>query len=475
MYQIFDSGALLDKRAISEYGLTEDILMENAAAALESAVLAAMENALQADFDVLIAAGGGDNGGDGWTLARRLHGRCRVGVYCVKEPKSVACIRQAERALKVGVARLTKPASAGIVVDCLVGRGLSGPPDSLISQAIEELNDLNAYKIACDMPSGLGSDGVVSGAVFYADETIAMGVLSSALYSDMAKDCTGRITAADLGISPAVFSAGARADLFLLRSEDLELPLRRQKNSHKGSYGHCAVFSGSREGASLIAGKAALAFGAGLVSLVECGESLSSPPFELMHGRVLPARVSAMLAGPGLGSGIAKALPLIQGTPRETGLVLDADMLRSPELPDLLRAGFNRLILTPHVAEFSAMCSICLHSTPDLSGMRGRKQALLDFMQVFPHAAVILKGANTIIACEGNLYIYGRGTQALAKAGSGDVLAGLAASLLAQGYPVTKAACSAVIAHGEAARALSVPNYNLTPHLLIEGLGLLGQ
>lgn len=381
MKNLYTDTRILDRAAVSCFGLTEDILMENAASALESEVVRALQTcafasgsglaaqkrtvpsdmdvsakrALVPEYRVLVVAGSGNNGGDGWALARRLNGGmiagnpCSVTVFEVVAPKSQACVRQAERAQAAGVPiirnflRTDFIKSYHVIVDCLFGSGFYGALSEQAEKLICALNKADCFKIACDIPSGIDSKGCGTTA-FCADITVCMGALKTALFSDFAKNHTGKIITAALGVSSALFESGgksgenvkaaelaqisATAELiepaaFLLEASDMELPERLLLSVHKGDFGHAAVYTGEKPGAGIIAACAAFCCGAGLVSLVSsAGQTLygvcsehglqkttataakntgSAFPCYLMQSADLPEKANAVAAGMGFG------------------------------------------------------------------------------------------------------------------------------------------------------------------------------
>ena len=364
MKNLYTDTRVLDRAAVSCFGLTEDILMENAASALENEVVRACTDRTEGispkcasvpEYRVLIAAGGGDNGGDGWALARRLNGGmiagnpCSVTVFEVVAPKSQACVRQAERAQAAGVPiirnflRTDFIKSYHVIVDCLFGSGFYGALSEQAEKLIFALNKADCFKIACDIPSGIDSKGCGTTA-FCADITVCMGALKTALFSDFAKNHTGKIITAALGVSSALFESSGKsgknvkaAELaqisataepvepaaFLLEASDMELPERLLLSVHKGDFGHAAVYTGEKPGAGIIAACAAFCCGAGLVSLVSsAGQTLygvcsehglqkttataakntgSAFPCYLMQSADLPEKASAIAAGMGFG------------------------------------------------------------------------------------------------------------------------------------------------------------------------------
>lgn len=595
MQKIFYDTRILDQAARDAYGLTEDIMMENAAAALERAgseYFFSPDNKYINRPCVLILAGGGNNGADGYALARRIvQHKIDVAVCQVYEPKSAMCVLQAGRAKKAGAIFISpydldewiERASFDlrVVYDCIFGSGFHGTLDAMAAAVIASANKIDgAYKIACDIPTGCGASGCKAAsdsgidkncsqgqnaAAFRADTTVTMGALKLALYSDAAKDACGKIVVADLGVSRSNFenaastvcgpasNFGADKDCSqnqeaahgnrsqtqnagreqkasqdqeaaapcanLLEPTDARLPLRGKKqNSNKGTYGHTAIYAGTKPGAAVIAGHAALKFGSGLATLVPIAGKINFEnvaDFELMVSYAVPQNATALVVGPGLGrpdslgsgnvsqdqeaaasndfglaknSGIDKnpsqakeaaaansSLATVFSALNSSALpaVLDADIFYWPQIKDLLAAKKN-VALTPHPKEFAALLKNLGMGDYTVAQVVARRFELVqEFCRAYPDCVLVLKGANVLIASklqgeqEPRVYINALGSSALAKGGSGDVLAGMTAALLAQGYLPLEAAVTASIAHASASRAFDSADYALTPFGLI--------
>ena len=588
MQKIFYDTRMLDKAARDAYGLTEDIMMENAAAALErqgSEHFFSPDNKYINRPCVLILAGGGNNGADGYALARRIVQRkIDVAVCQVYEPKSAMCVLQADRAKKAGAIFITpydldewiERASFDlrVVYDCVFGSGFHGTLDAMAAAVVASVNKINgAYKIACDLPTGCGANDCKAAsdsgidkncsqgqnaadesfghannsfqdqeaAAFRADITVTMGALKLALYSDAAKDACGKIVVADLGVSRSNFESAASAVCSpandsgadkdssqnqkaaatlpcaqVLEPADARLPLRGKKqNSHKGTYGHTAIFAGTKPGAAVIAGHAALKFGSGLASLIPVAGKINFEnvaDFELMVADTVPKNATALVAGPGLGhpddygfekdsqaqkaadnnSSLAGNCPQDQEAAASTDcgpasvfsalkssampLVLDADIFYWPQIKDVLAAKQN-VVLTPHPKEFAALLKNLGMGDYTVAQVVARRFELAKyFCRAYTDCVLVLKGANALIASklqgeqEPRVYINPLGTSALAKGGSGDVLAGMTAALLAQGYLPLEAAVTASIRHASASHAFDGKDYALTPFGLIDAI-----
>lgn len=546
MQKIFYDTRILDQAARDAYGLTEDIMMENASAALERAGsdhFFSTDNKYINRPCVLILAGGGNNGADGYALARRIvQHKIDVVVCQVYEPKSAMCVLQADRAKKAGAIFINpydldewiERASFDlrVVYDCVFGSGFHGTLDAMAAAVIASANKIDgAYKIACDIPTGADCSQDQNAAAFRADTTVTMGALKLALYSDTAKDACGKIVVADLGVSRSNFESAASAVCKsannsgtdkdcsqaknagreqkasqakeaaaalpcaqLLEPTDARLPLRGKKqNSNKGTYGHTAIYAGTKPGAAVIAGHAALKFGSGLASLVPVAEQKINfenvADFELMVADTVPQNATALVVGPGLGrpdslgaenvsqaKEAASAVCGLASVPQP--LVLDADIFYWPQIKDLLAAKKN-IVLTPHPKEFAALLKNLGMGDYAVAQVVARRFELVkDFCRAYPDCVLVLKGANVLIASklqgelEPRFYINTLGSSALAKGGSGDVLAGMTAALLAQGCLPLEAAVTASIAHASASRAFDSADYTLTPFSLLNRLPL---
>ncbi|GAA7939048.1 NAD(P)H-hydrate dehydratase [Helicobacter pylori] len=461
MLSVYEKVNALDKRAIEELFLSEDILMENAAMALERAVL---QNA-SLGAKVIILCGSGDNGGDGYALARRLAGRFRVLVFEMKRAKSPMCQLQKERAKKVGVVIKTYEENAlnqnlecDVLIDCVVGSAFKGELEPFLD--FESLSQKARFKIACDIPSGIDSKGRVDKRAFKADTTISMGAVKSCLLSDRAKDYVGELKVGHLGVLNQIYEIPTNT--FLLEKSDLKLPLRDRKNAHKGDYGHAHVLLGKHSGAGLLSAISALSFGSGVVSVqaLECEITSNNKPLELVFCENFPKKLSAFALGMGLENIPKDFKKWLELAP----CVLDAGVFYHKEV---LQALEKEVILTPHPKEFLSLLKLVGINISMLELLNNKLEIARDFSQKYPKVVLLLKGANTLIAHQGQVFINNLGSVALAKAGSGDVLAGLIVSLLSQNYTPLDAAINASLAHALAGLEFK-NNYALTPLDLIE-------
>ena len=276
--------------------------------------------------------------------------------------------------------------------------------------------------------------------------------------SDSMKDQLGEISCS----RPEYYVNG---NLRLLQESDLRLPIRVVQNVNKGSFGHVSVVMGEKPGAGIIAASAAFAFGAGLVTLVCPGRPVCCP-YELMDSPVPPAATNALALGMGLGVPSAVVLAWLDAHP-DVACVFDADILKYKGIKELILRR-KKVVLTPHPKEFATLLGLCGLGEYDVPYIAGHRFELVRrFCATFPQAVLLLKGANCLIAQGVKVSVNTLGSPCLAKGGSGDVLAGLVAALLAQHYTLYDAAVSASLAHALASR-LAKCSYGMTPFELIE-------
>jgi len=452
----------LDKRCYEEFHLSEDILMEHAANGIAQYIHKEHAQART----ILIVCGSGNNGADGITLARLLFQHFDIRLYLHSTPSTPIGQMQLKRVEALGLESTEQLEDADIIVDALFGSGLNRDIDQASASLLEQLNLFNGFKIACDMPSGLNKEGHLYKHAFVADVTLTMGALKRALYSDKAKENVGKVIRCDLGLHPSLYEK--KSNWKLLDKEDLLPPFRNKANTHKGSYGHLSVIHGEKEGAAIISALSALAYGAGLVSLV--GEKITALPYSLMQDEQLPSNTTAIACGMGLGRNFQRdrlSTFFAQNIP----CVLDADIFYHSIAYDL----FHRdIIITPHPKEFVHILKSCKLADISVQELQDNRFAYVEkFCLQYPNLTLVLKGANTIIAKNKSFFINPHGSSRLAKGGSGDVLAGLCGALLSQGYSSLESAIQASLAQTLAAEASDKNSYALIPEDIIKGLSTL--
>jgi len=412
-------------------GVPVGVLMERAGAAVAEAVWR-----YAAGAPTLIVCGPGNNGGDGYVVARLLRARgMAVTVAASGDPRTEAA-RAARGAWDGPVGALPEAVAQPVLVDALFGTGLTRGLDAATLTSLGRLAAGARHKIAIDLPSGVDSDG---GSRFDCtlpamDLTVALGALKPAHRLQPAAALCGRVAVADLGLGDVA------SDLVEISRPHLTAP---GPADHKYTRGPVAVVAGAMAGAALLAATAAQRAGSGYVQLV--GSTQAGGLHALVRhagtDTVSDRRVGTVLCGPGMGDGDRAAFDaaLASGRP----LVLDAGALRMVSVA-ALRALPHRAILTPHEGEFAGLFG-------SLPGDRiARARAAAERAQ----AVVVLKGADTVVAStDGRAAIAPPAPGWLATAGTGDVLAGIMAAMRARIDDPFVAAQAAVWIHQNAAEA----------------------
>lgn len=499
----------LDRIAIQDFGLPGIVLMENAARAIARAAFefwpAWPENPAAA-----ILCGPGQNGGDGWALARIFSAAgFRVTAYLVKpEGREV----MGDAAINLNVARnmglvIESIASAAgpmppwaeydLAVDALFGTGLSRPLDNLAAAVLKSAAEAKARRVsrlrvlAVDLPSGLSGDtGCLLGPALPADLTVTLGLPKIGLYLQNGPEICGHIAVADIGLTPRMIAKAPPQGTLSTAEEMRKLLPHRPINGHKGSFGHALLAGGckGKTGALALAAFGAARSGAALVTAahpatlndifeIKLTEAMTmelpddgTGQLEASAGEILleyAAEKQALLIGPGLGlgNGAAKTVEIIIRAPYKPPTVLDADALTllSGRLDVLKDKG--QFILTPHPGEAARLLG-----TTSAAIQNDRLAAARD-LAAKSGAVVILKGHNTIIAEPGgHFYLNPTGGNHLAVGGSGDLLAGLVTGLVATGVPPFPAAALAAWVHGRAADLLRDERgpFGLTPSMFAD-------
>jgi ADP-dependent NAD(P)H-hydrate dehydratase / NAD(P)H-hydrate epimerase len=443
----------LDRRAIAS-GIDGHALMQRAAAAVWRELLRRWPRAQR----VAIACGPGKNGGDGYEIARLARrAGLDVRVFQVGAAPATGEAAQARQAwLKDGGAAADYGAQtldADVVVDAVFGIGLARAPTGAAQAAILAINAAGAAGagvLAVDVPSGLDADrGVALGDAVRAHLTVTFIGAKLGLYTGAGPDFAGHVVFDALGVEEDVPGIDALRPALLARG----LP-RRARTAHKGDMGHVLLVGGDAgmAGAILLAGQAALRGGAGWVSIATRAAhamALTAAQPELMcHGveeprglRALLERASVIALGPGLGRGEWGRELFSRALEAPQPLVIDADGLNwLAENPSQRGAEQEDWVLTPHPGEAARL----LGSTP--AAVQADRPAATRELQRRYGGVVVLKGAGTLVAGR-ELALCPYGNPGMAVGGTGDVLCGLIAALLAQGLGPESAARMGVLAH----------------------------
>jgi hydroxyethylthiazole kinase-like uncharacterized protein yjeF len=481
----------IDQETIKQIGIPGLILMENAG--LQVVRLLQELRPDRARGRVAVFCGKGNNGGDGFVIARHLRRLgYRVTTWALDdvfhyqgdaEVNYQILLQQGETVFQMKEAdplEFIKDLRAeDLIVDALLGTGLGRPVSGLLSDLISALNESAAQTVAVDIPSGVSADtGAVLGAAVQADYTVTFALPKRGLLLFPGAACTGRLIVADIGIPAKLTTAPAiKENLVTGHFVQSCLP-SRLLDGHKGTYGRALILAGSpgMTGAAALAGEAALRGGAGLVyvgTVEELRPVLESKLKEVItwgfpgdgQGNLTvgglqeilqaAADCQALAVGPGL-QPTQETLLLFKKLSRAISvpLVVDAGALGAlalePEFLEQKEKGAP-LILTPHPGEMGRLAG---YSTADVQKQRWALAA--EKAQAW-QAVVVLKGAHTVTALPGGeLFINPTGNPLLSTAGTGDLLTGLITALAAQGLEAGKAALCGAYLHGLAADLLQV-------------------
>jgi NAD(P)H-hydrate epimerase len=472
----------IDRETIDNEGISGPELMENAGRGIASEIFYDhIEEGEQTR--VIVVCGKGNNGGDGFVVARYVQeAEVSVEVYFLGPAEGLSddAALNYRRASELGIriteikaaANLPDPANCDIVVDAVFGTGFEAAPRGTAKDVIEWINRQDAEIIAVDIPSGLNADnGQHEGAVVEADSTYTLALPKYGLYISPGRELSGVTTTVPIGVPDSVMG---KADLSveLIDPEyvaDL-LPLRRP-DAHKGDFGKLFIVAGSTglTGAAVMAGESAARSGAGLVKVgcprtvlpiiaTKLTEVMTYPlpdvarkgAFALRGLGEIRAQLDkndALILGPGLGTH-RETVRLVRGIIGKLSVptIVDADGLNALEGEmELISQCKAPLVLTPHPGEFKRLIG---EMPPPESEIHDRielvRQASLDLGVV-----MVLKGSPTLVAEPGGLcYVNQTGNEGMASGGSGDVLSGIIGSFLAQGMTAVEAAVAGVFVHG---------------------------
>lgn len=446
---------------IEEIGVPSMVLMERAA--LE--VVRCMEEE-QLDFrKVLVICGSGNNGGDGYAIARLLHLKGHdVTIFFAgnSQKRSEENAQQAKIAAHYEIPVITNLGTEeySVIIDALFGTGLKREVTGHYREVLCSVNQMAGKKVAVDLPSGIhDTTGARMGIAFCADLTVAIAFPKRGLFLQEGNVCAGKILTGDIGISSETFSEGTVT--FGYEKQDLFLGFpKRKKNSHKGSYGKVLMIAGSKgmSGAAYLSAKAAYAVGAGLVQIYTHEENrvilqqllpeAIITTYDTFDSEQLEKLIQwADLIGIGCGLGKSDTAERVMQYTLKRALVpcvVDADGINIlSKHMEWIEETNALIVLTPHMKEMSRMLQC---SVKEL--IEQRMEKLHAFVERYK-VVCVLKDARTLVAKEHqNTYLNLSGNAAMAKAGSGDVLAGVIVGILAQQCEPYTSACLGVFLHG---------------------------
>ena len=468
----------LDRRAIEDHGIPGGVLMARAGRAAWRLVRRRFPGARR----LLVLCGGGNNGGDGYVIARLAADAGLAVELCpFADPSGLSgdARRAADEALACVPPVTFSPgrlAAADLVVDALLGTGLDRPVSGAMADAIEAVNASPCPVVAVDVPSGLSArTGQVMGVAMRAAVTPTFIGLKQGLFTGEAADCVGEVVFDDLQV-PAAVHDGMQPSAHLLRPAALAEALpRRPRTAHKGAFGHVLVIGGDHGmgGAVRIAGEAAARSGAGLTSVAtrpaHVPALLGARPELMVRGvesaeelSALLQRVDVLAVGPGLGQaewGRALFEAVRDG---DRPLVVDADGLNWLAQAPIRRDDW---VLTPHPGEAARLLDT------DVAAIDRDRFAAVTAIAGRYGGVAVLKGAGTLISDGRHCRVCTEGNPGMASGGMGDALTGLIAGLRAQGFDALTAACLGVQAHARAAdRAASGGERGLLAGDLLDAL-----
>lgn len=465
----------IDQDTITQIGIPSVVLMERAA-------LAAAEEVMKMEFvrSVLIVCSTGNNGADGIAVGRILNGRgYRVTIVLAGNLEHATQEHQLQQKIAANLDISLKTAADfisdhavhyDVIVDALFGIGLARPIEGTYRDLMEVLQGYQESQVvAVDIPSGIHADtGEVMGIALRADVTVTFGYLKSGLMLYPGKSYAGRVVIADIGFSD-VSLRQVGYDAAVLEASDLDRIPKRRADGNKGSFGKVLIIAGSEgmSGAAFLSGLAAYRTGAGLVKLFTIPANRpilqnllpeaiveTYEPEEVLPGGAFQEYLErqcdwadVIVMGPGIGrDAYVESLAEMVLAYAYVPVVLDADGLNAiADHPYLSRYFTENIILTPHMGEMERLTGM-----PIAELKADPLQAVRDYSSR-TGSVCVMKDAVTVIADkDGVSYINQSGCSALAKAGSGDVLTGVIAGLLARGMECTEAAVFGVYLHGRA-------------------------
>lgn len=470
---------MLDRRTIAEQGIPGALLMENAGKCCADRILDAFGDGVGRRAAVI--AGKGNNGGDGYVIARLLMQQgWEVDVFVLAEQQQITgdAALNLERldSTKIRFTSDKLPedftdllTGATVIVDAILGTGLNSEISGVILDAVKAVNNSGCPVVAVDIPSGLhGTTGKVMGDAIKADMTVTFACAKLGHVLLPGAEHVGRLIVADIGI-PQEYIQNAPGSEYLDAAVIQSLLHRRDRHSHKGHFGHCLIVAGStgKTGAAALAANSAVRAGSGLVTLgvpatlnhileTKTTEAMTAPLSDAgygYHGEIAFPELEKLMQGkdvlaigPGIGTHTttkAVVLKLVEST--GLPLVIDADGLTivAEDIAVLTRSKSKTIVLTPHPGEMARLTG---RTVSELETER------IPAAQAFARqhgVHLILKGARTVIAApSGETAVNGSGNPGMASGGMGDVLTGIVTALLGQGYSPWDACRIAVFLHG---------------------------
>ena len=491
------------EKLANETGFSYMQLMENAGSYCAKIIRKTFENTSKRD--VLVVCGKGRNGGDGFVIARKLfENGYNVTVMMAMGPSADELSSEMfsrVRALEIPVVYYDGTSvtekhfeTAQIIVDCVFGIGFHGCVNEICSSLFSRINSSNATVVSIDIPSGLeGDSSKMNPQAVRADITIAVLALKPVHTLKPSAERCGKVVLAPLNIPEKCFNK-VNASYFTVNSEEIKKFLKkRESESHKGTYGTVLVIGGSYEmpNAVYFASQGAVNSGAGLVKVAfpeKAYNALAPKTYEQVliplesneSGRISKCNIirlerelqkcSCVVIGCGMGvDEDTRAITEYVIINSEKPVIIDADGINClKDNIDILNTARSSVILTPHPKEFSRIMNVSVDEI-----LEDRRKFLKDFTRAY-NCTLVLKGSSTLVGNNtyDDVYVNQTGNPGMATGGSGDVLAGIIASFIAQGVDTFKSAIAGVNIHGLVGDAVS-QKYSMmgnTPTLMLDEL-----
>jgi len=470
----------LEKIAIDDYQMTSRLLMENAG----RSIFDFLRNLNESFSKVIILSGLGNNGGDGFVLARQLYNKdIPFELFIIGDAEKIKgdallnlnILKKLDINIntiedKYKIRSLEQIIDKNdLIIDGILGIGIEGPVRELASEVIEVINSLNNIVVSIDLPSGVNSDtATIENIAVKADSTITLGLPKFGNILFPGANFNGNLVIGDVGISAKIADTIASQNFIVTRKLIKDYIPKRIADSHKGTYGKASIIAGSRglSGAAILTCLAALNSGVGVIELfipesidliisTKVVEIITKPLKESQNGIMDLSSISGIVKGieesnvVAIGPGCGNSNELFELIKRiiknaSCPVVIDADGLNAlSKNIEILKESKTKIVLTPHLGEMSRLIGQSIEEIK-----KDKINIVKKFSQDY-NVILVLKGARTIIGLpNGEIYINVNGNSGMSTAGSGDILTGIITSLIAQGVEAEKAALLGVFIHG---------------------------
>jgi NAD(P)H-hydrate epimerase len=475
-----------DESAIRNYNISSQVLMENAARSSAEIIVELLEDAIIAESRLCILCGCGNNGGDGFAIARHLLDIFQVSVYWIGSENKMSDETKANYSaiekLGISITHIEDTKSVNsidfnydCIIDALIGVGGTEDVRGIALDILKKLKNNDTLKIAIDIPTGLNSEtGFANQNCFKADYTITMFAPKTGLYLNDGIDYAGEIFTAYLGVPDKIIEP--ISNIFAVESNDvLSILPERQLRTSKFDYGRVLIIAGSSQypGAAALCANAAITAGAGLVQLCTTTvhpsllpEVITNVVTSTIEGTISEnaydyiikssEKADSIIIGPGLGDAdetFNLVRKLIKNISKNKPILIDADALKAIDDTIILR---KNIILTPHTGEFARIINM------DRLAVEKDSFNVTKSLSSKLNCIILLKHVPSIISDGKKSYFNINGNPGMATGGCGDVLSGIIGSFLAQGIEPLESAALGAFLHAEAGDLYAIENSGLT-------------